>query len=478
MAETGWVMWMVCHFHYDPVWWSTQGQFLQTRLLLPDEHGEMTEVRTAFELVRLHLDAARRDPDYKFVLAELDYLKPHFDAHPEDRADLLRFIQAGRIELVGGNYNEPNTNLTGVESTIRNAVYGLAYQRDVLGGDPSTAWMLDAFGFDPGYPGLMAAAGLTESSWARGPFHQWGPNRSAGGNELMQFASEFEWLSPDGSGLLTSYMANHYSAGWLAGHHAKTLDAAMADAYRQFRELAPVAATRNVMLPVGGDHVIPPRWATPIQREWNSRYVWPRFQTAVPSEFFAAVRAGRSRTRPLDHAADPGHEPGLHRQGRHLHRHQARPARSRGSRARRRAAGHARVAGRGQLSGREPRQGVAPARVRRPPRRDHRHRGRPGLPGSAGRLARGVGTGRPGSQRRHPALVRAGRHGQSGGRGRAGLAVVVVNSLSFARTAMATVRLELPVGLARLARAADDTGVRSRSWPRASAAPTPAARPR
>ncbi len=290
VAETGWVMWMVCHFHYDPVWWSTQGQFLQTRLLLPDEHGELPEVRTAFELVRLHLDAARRDPDYKFVLAEIDYLKPHFDAHPEDRADLLRFIRAGRIELVGGNYNEPNTNLTGVESTIRNAVYGLAYQRDVLGGDPSTAWMLDAFGFDPGYPGLMAAAGLTESSWARGPFHQWGPNRSAGGNELMQFASEFEWLSPDGSGLLTSYMANHYSAGWLAGHHAKTLDAATADAYRQFRELAPVAATRNVMLPVGGDHVIPPRWATPIQREWNSRYVWPRFQTAVPSEFFAAVR--------------------------------------------------------------------------------------------------------------------------------------------------------------------------------------------
>jgi alpha-mannosidase len=28
VAETGWVMWMVAHFHYDPVWWSTQGQFL------------------------------------------------------------------------------------------------------------------------------------------------------------------------------------------------------------------------------------------------------------------------------------------------------------------------------------------------------------------------------------------------------------------------------------------------------------------
>ena len=291
VAEPGWTMWMVTHFHYDPVWWSTQGQFTQARLVLPDDAGQLPEVRTAFELVKLHLEAARRDPDYKFVLAELDYLKPHFDAHPEDRADLLSFIKAGRIELVGGSYNEPNTNLTCAESTIRNAVYGLAYQRGVLGGDPRTAWMLDAFGFDPGYPGIMAAAGLTDSAWARGPFHQWGPRASVGDNRLMQFSSEFEWLSPDGTGLLTSYMANHYSAGWLAGHHATDLETAEAHAFEQFRQLAPVAATRNVLLPVGGDHTIPPRWATPIHRDWNARYTWPRFVTAVPSEFFAAVRA-------------------------------------------------------------------------------------------------------------------------------------------------------------------------------------------
>jgi len=290
VAEPGWVMWMMSHFHYDPVWWSTQGQFLQTRRIQPDDHGELPEVRSAFELVRLHLDAARRDPDYKFVLAELDYLKPHFDAHPEDRADLLDFIKAGRIELVGGSYNEPNTNLTCAESTIRNAVYGLAYQRDVLGGDPRTSWMLDAFGFDPGYPGIMAAAGLTSSSWARGPFHQWGPKSFFGDNKLMQFASEFEWLSPDGTGLLTSYMANHYGAGWIT-QHAPTLAAAEDLAYEQFSLLAPVAATRNVLLPVGADHVIPSRWATEIHRDWNARYAWPSFVTAVPSEFFAAVRS-------------------------------------------------------------------------------------------------------------------------------------------------------------------------------------------
>jgi alpha-mannosidase len=285
----GWTMWMVSHFHYDPVWWTTQGQFTESRIFLPEADGSVPDTRTAFELVRLHLDEARRDPDYKFVLAEIDYLKPHFDAHPEDRADLLAFIKAGRIEIVGGTYNEPNTNLTSAESTIRNAIYGLAFQREVLGADPSAAWMLDAFGLDPAFPGIMASAGLTESAWARGPFHQWGPNRTVGDNQRMQFPSEFEWLSPDGGGLITSYMANHYGAGWVT-HQAPSLAAAEDAAYEQFRQLAPVAATRNVLLPVGADHVIPSRWATGIHRDWNSRYVWPRFVTALPSEFFAAVR--------------------------------------------------------------------------------------------------------------------------------------------------------------------------------------------
>lgn len=295
VAEPGWTMWMVSHFHYDPVWWNTQGQFTQTWPLLPAQDGAPPEVRTAFELVRLHLEEAREDPDYKFVLAEIDYLKPYFDAHPQDRADLLGFIADGRIEIVGGSYNEPNTNLTCAESTIRNAVYGLAFQRGVLGAEPTTSWMLDAFGFDPSYPGLMAAAGLAESSWARGPFHQWGPEKTDGGNRRMQFPAEFEWLSPDGNGLLTSYMPNHYSAGWIT-QHAADLTTAEKDAYRQFRQLAPVAATRNVLLPVGGDHVVPSRWATAIHRDWNARYVWPRFVTAVPRDFFAAVRSERAST--------------------------------------------------------------------------------------------------------------------------------------------------------------------------------------
>ena len=51
----------------------------------------------------------------------------------------------------------------------------MGFQRDVLGADPATAWQLDVFGHDPQFPGMAADAGLTSSSWARGPHHQWGP---------------------------------------------------------------------------------------------------------------------------------------------------------------------------------------------------------------------------------------------------------------------------------------------------------------
>ena len=51
VAETGWTMWMVSHFHYDPVWWDTQGEFTESRLLLPGEDGSLPDVRSAFELV-------------------------------------------------------------------------------------------------------------------------------------------------------------------------------------------------------------------------------------------------------------------------------------------------------------------------------------------------------------------------------------------------------------------------------------------
>jgi len=290
VAEPGWTMFMVSHFHYDPVWWNTQAAY--TSEWTEDPPGQCRQTN-GFELVSAHLEMARREPEYKFVLAEVDYLKPFWDTHPEDRADLRRMITQGRVEIMGGTYNEPNTNLTSPETTIRNFVHGIGFQREVMGADPETAWQLDVFGHDPQFPGMAADAGLTSSSWARGPHHQWGPMASENGrdgdSERMQFASEFEWMAPSGRGLLTHYMPAHYAAGWWMDSSASLFEAEAAT-YELFIRMKKVALTRNVLLPVGTDYTPPNKWVTDIHRDWNSRYTWPRFVCALPREFFAAVR--------------------------------------------------------------------------------------------------------------------------------------------------------------------------------------------
>ncbi len=287
VAEPGWTMYMISHFHYDPVWWNTQAAY--TSVWSEDPPGRCRQAN-GFELVRAHLEMARREPEYKFVLAEVDYLKPYWDTHPEDRDDLRRFIADGRVEVMGGAYNEPNTNLTSPETTIRNFVHGMGFQRDILGADPGTAWQLDVFGHDPQFPGMAADAGLTSSSWARGPHHQWGPMQNQGDPRRMQFSSEFEWIAPSGRGLLTHYMPAHYSAGWWMDSSATLAEAEQAT-YELFASLKTVALTRNVLLPVGTDYTPPNKWVTDIHRDWNARYTWPRFVCALPREFFAAVRA-------------------------------------------------------------------------------------------------------------------------------------------------------------------------------------------
>lgn len=308
--EPGWTMYMVSHFHYDPVWWNTQAAYTSPwEFLSGDSTTRPLWERNAFALVEAHIELALRDPDYRFVLAEIDYLKPFFDTHPERRKDLRALMAEGRVELMGGTYNEPNTNLTGAETTMRNIVYGIGYQRDILGGNPTTAWQLDVFGHDPQFPGYLAAAGLTGSAWARGPFHQWGPisknfKEAKNDAKLMQFPSEFEWISPSGLGVLTHYMPAHYSAGWWMDS-SPTLEQATEAVFDLYRALKPVAATRNILLPVGTDYSPPNKWVTDIQRTFAERYVWPKFVCGTPRDFLDAVRGENSRFSPQTRDMNP-----------------------------------------------------------------------------------------------------------------------------------------------------------------------------
>src|ERR1700722_14901356 len=101
VAEPGWTMFMISHFHYDPVWWNTQGAY--TSLWTEDPPGKARQTN-AFELVHAHLEMARREPENKFEQAADDLLQPYWDTHPEGRADLRRLMAQGGVEIMGGTY--------------------------------------------------------------------------------------------------------------------------------------------------------------------------------------------------------------------------------------------------------------------------------------------------------------------------------------------------------------------------------------
>lgn len=79
------------------------------------------------------------------------------------------FWPRNRLEIVGCTYNEPDTNLTGAETVIRGAIYGMGFQRDVLGADPKSTWQLDVFGHDPSFPAIMADCGGSRALGPGGP---------------------------------------------------------------------------------------------------------------------------------------------------------------------------------------------------------------------------------------------------------------------------------------------------------------------
>ena len=171
------------------------------------------------------------------------------------------------------------------------------------------------FGHDPQFPGMAAEAGLTSSSWARGPHHQWVQWQAPVTRGVCSSAVNSRWIAPSGVGLLTHYMPAHHAAGWWMDSSASLAEAEQAT-YELFRELKSVALTRNVLLPVGTDYTrrMP---GSPISTTTGTPAT-PGLGSSAHCRASSSPRCARTgragvRVDSLGLAADPGHEPDLHR---------------------------------------------------------------------------------------------------------------------------------------------------------------------
>ncbi len=82
----------------------------------------------------------------------------------EQYPDLFKEIQArvkdGRWEIVGGMWVEPDCNLIGGESWVRQLLYGKKYFKEKFGVDVRTGWNPDSFGYNWNMPQIYKKSGI------------------------------------------------------------------------------------------------------------------------------------------------------------------------------------------------------------------------------------------------------------------------------------------------------------------------------
>ena len=135
---------LICQAHIDPMWMWRMDEGLTEAV---------STFRCACELIE-------RFDGFTFTHNE-SLLYEHVErADPELFARIRRHVRAGRWEIAGGWYVQPDTNMPATESIVRQMLVGKTYFRRALGVDVKVAYNYDSFGHSAGLPQLLVGAGF------------------------------------------------------------------------------------------------------------------------------------------------------------------------------------------------------------------------------------------------------------------------------------------------------------------------------
>lgn len=250
---------VIANAHLDPVW-------------LWDSREGRNEAVALFRAMAGLLEA---NPDLVFTRGEAAVYEHVRRVDPDVFARVRRLVRAGRWDVVGGTWIQPDANLTDPETLCRQYDSGLRWFRERLGVRVSAGWEPDCFGHSAGVPEILAAGGLRDYAFFR-------PEPGSGSPVP---GPAFWWRGRAGARIL-AYRAP--AGGYNSGRAdvPSRLDAVAAAA----RAARP--ALRNVAAFIGlGDH-----GGGPSQRMVNEVREWARAHPEVAvrfsglTGFFAALR--------------------------------------------------------------------------------------------------------------------------------------------------------------------------------------------
>jgi alpha-mannosidase len=156
-------------------------------------------VRNTF---RSALDLMREYPDFKFSMSSARTYVWMEEKYPDLFKEIQQRVREGRWEVIGGMWVEPDLNMPGGESLVRQILVGKRYFHEKFGVDIKIGWNPDSFGYNWQLPQIYKKSGMDyfvtqKLMWA---------------HEFTTFPYKlFWWESPDGSRLLT-YFPHDYAA--------------------------------------------------------------------------------------------------------------------------------------------------------------------------------------------------------------------------------------------------------------------------
>lgn len=106
------------------------------------------------------LDLMDEYEDYRFMYNQgvlLDYLE---EDYPELFSRIETQVKAGRFEIEGALWLEPDVVIASGESLVRHITKGVRYHQEKFGVTPKIVWLPDTFGYTAALPQLMTLSGL------------------------------------------------------------------------------------------------------------------------------------------------------------------------------------------------------------------------------------------------------------------------------------------------------------------------------
>ena len=138
-------------------------------------------------------------PDYTFTQSAAQYSAWMADKYPQLNEQIKQRIKEGRWEIVGGMWVEPDLNLPGGESLVRQLLVGQRYFQKEYGVTARIGWNPDSFGYNWQLPQIYKRSGL--DYFVTQKMH-WNDTN------VLPFRL-FWWQSPDGSKVLTYFPTDY-----------------------------------------------------------------------------------------------------------------------------------------------------------------------------------------------------------------------------------------------------------------------------